>query len=399
MSLPMKSSGDNKLNVSKCFAAACVGMAFFGITMVTLGSLLPALSAKLALTAAEQTTLAGTLSVGILTGSLIFGPVCDRYGHKALQLTSSILVMLGLLGLTIFGSFLPVAISVYIIGTGGGVLNGQTNALVPDLYEGSKCNSRLSLLGAFYGVGAIAITLVFYLFMKNNEFEPLTWAVCAVMLCCIIYCAMVEYPKPKQPQSFPIGKAFNLLTDGALLLLSLVLFFESGIEMVTNTWSTTFFTRSGLVSPETAILSLSVMVLALTLGRFVLAYLLSKFNAAKILLGCFVLLLCGFGAMYLATDGTMVMLAMVLIGVGTASTYPIVLASIGKRYPALTGTAFGVAMTISLIGNTLINSTMGSVIGSDNLNIFPVLMMACVVVMAILFMAGNGKVERDLTTK
>ena len=45
-------------------------------------------------------------------------------------------------------AWLPVAI--VAIGLGGGVLNGETNALVTELYDGARRASRLSLLGMFY---------------------------------------------------------------------------------------------------------------------------------------------------------------------------------------------------------------------------------------------------------
>ena len=72
----------------KSFVAACFGMMFFGITMVALGSVLPSLSERLLLTVANKATLAFTLTTSTLVGSMLFGPVCDRYGHRALFLSS-----------------------------------------------------------------------------------------------------------------------------------------------------------------------------------------------------------------------------------------------------------------------------------------------------------------------
>ncbi len=374
---------------TRAFIAACMGMAFFGVTMVTLGALLPSLNAKLHLAPMDQTLLAGTESVGILIGSLVFGPLCDRYGHKWLQIASCVMVLAGLMGLTVLTTTGTLAVAVLLVGIGGGVLNGQTNALVSDLYDGATRGARLSLLGAFYGVGAISITLLLYLLAGKADFETTTRGIGVVMMLCIIYCVTVTFPKPKIAQSFPIKKAMGLLSDKALLMLSMVLFFESGIEMVTNTWATTFLAKSAEVSASTALLTLTVMVLALTLARFALAGLLARYKASRLLMCCFGLLMCGFITMLAARGTAASMLAMALIGVGTAATFPVVLGVIGQRYPMLTGTAFGMAITISLIGNTLLNSIMGTVIGQFSEQVMPVVMMLCVALMAAFFTLGN----------
>ena len=72
------------------FTAACIGMCFFGVSMITLGSVLPSLVTKLELSGLQNTSLVTFLPIGMLAGSLIFGPIADRFGHKALLVPSCI---------------------------------------------------------------------------------------------------------------------------------------------------------------------------------------------------------------------------------------------------------------------------------------------------------------------
>ena len=51
--------------------------------MITLGAVLPSLIAKLNLSGLQTTSLVTFLPLGMLAGSLIFGPIVDRFGHKA----------------------------------------------------------------------------------------------------------------------------------------------------------------------------------------------------------------------------------------------------------------------------------------------------------------------------
>ena len=64
------------------FAAACMGMLLFGIVFLSLGSVRNMLIDRFHLSASDYATLAALLPLGILTGSLIFGPVVDRFGYR-----------------------------------------------------------------------------------------------------------------------------------------------------------------------------------------------------------------------------------------------------------------------------------------------------------------------------
>ena len=118
--------------------------------MITLGAVLPSLIAKLNLSGLQTTSLVTFLPLGMLAGSLIFGPIVDRFGHKALLVPSCIIVLLGMEGLAFFESVPLLQASIVGIGLGGGILNGETNALVSDISGESEKGSRLSFLGMFW---------------------------------------------------------------------------------------------------------------------------------------------------------------------------------------------------------------------------------------------------------
>src|SRR5688572_5816110 len=121
----------NKIN--PVFAAACVSLLLFGITLITLGSVLPALTKLYSLDGVGAGTLVSILPIGILCGSLIFGPIADRYGYKVLLNVSIFLSAAGLVGMSFFLN-LPVLYGcVFLIGFGGGIINGGTSALVSDI--------------------------------------------------------------------------------------------------------------------------------------------------------------------------------------------------------------------------------------------------------------------------
>lgn len=374
-------------HITKAYVAACIGMAFFGITMVALGAVLPALSSQLSLTAAHQATLASALTGGIFAGSIVFGPVCDHYGHKGIFLAACIMVLLGLMGIAQASGFAILVPSYFLVGTGGGILNGQTNTLASDLYDARRRGARLSLLGAFYGVGGMAITLLVYVLKSSAPYDVVLKALVAFMALCVIYCATVRFPAPKAAQSFPLGKAVRMLSDPVLLVMSLVLMLESTVESITNNLSTTYFQNHGF---DDAVLLLTVMMASLTLARFVLSWLSGKIAQQSLLYLFLSVLLAGFALVLLGRSFAMATVAMILIGVGTAATYPVVLGQLGTAYAQLSGTAFGIAITIALAGSTILNALVGSLL----LHIYPCVMMAAVAAMMLLYTAGNVLMKR-----
>ena len=68
-------------------------MAFFGVAMLSLGAIMPPLVRAVP----EAIGLPMYMSIGIIIGTVIFGPVMDRYGYKWLLVISSAVMLAGLL--------------------------------------------------------------------------------------------------------------------------------------------------------------------------------------------------------------------------------------------------------------------------------------------------------------
>jgi len=100
------------------FTAACLGMLLFGIVFLSLGSVNNMLSDRFGLSNQEIGTLAALLPLGILIGSLVFGPVVDRFGYRWMLVGASLLVGLALEGLAFAADERLVQIFIFLIGLG-----------------------------------------------------------------------------------------------------------------------------------------------------------------------------------------------------------------------------------------------------------------------------------------
>lgn len=89
---------------NQVFAAACLGMLLFGIVFLSLGSVNNMLSERFKLDDLAIGTLTALLPFGILVGSLIFGPVVDRFGYRWMLVGASLIVGVALEGIAFAGN-------------------------------------------------------------------------------------------------------------------------------------------------------------------------------------------------------------------------------------------------------------------------------------------------------
>jgi MFS transporter, FHS family, glucose/mannose:H+ symporter len=341
------------------FIAACAGMLLFGMAMLSLGTVNTFLVERFGLDPLGVASLAGLLPFGILTGSLIFGPVVDRFGYKIPLTLASLLLLVAFEMIAASTTFGPVQAAFYLVGLGGGVLNGGTNALVADISSEHR-GSRLSILGVFFGVGALGMPMITALLLK--QFTPVTIIAgsgLAIVVPVLLF-LLVRFPAPKHVQRLPLKEGFALVRDTTLITLSMILFFESSAEGLMNNWTPPFLQKVGGLGTGESLYALTILAASLTIARLVLGGILARFSSRKVLVSSLAIAASGAIILLIAPGLTGAWIAMVLIGIGFAAAFPVVLGIIGGLFPQLSGTAFGIALVIALTGNTIMNSAFGA---------------------------------------
>lgn len=335
------------------FAAACLGMLMFGIVFTTLGAALPAI---IEASQSINKTMAGSLmvflSVGILAGSVVFGPIVDRYGYKNLFIICTALISLGLLGIAYAPTVWWLRLSLLLIGFGGGVINGATNALVADIADTGK-SAGLSLLGVFFGIGAIGVPLLLGVLLHLASYQTIIAGVAAFMLLPMLYYISIRFPLPKYAQGFPIRQATGLIRSTTLWLFGFILFLQSGMEFTVGNWTALFLKEELAIAASRAALLFSCYWLGLTLARLVLGYLLKKISPAIVQYSSLGIAIIGAVVMIRSHHLGLTIGGLTLVGLGFAACYPVMLGYVGERYAHLSGTAFSMVLVIALLGGSL----------------------------------------------
>ena len=342
------------------FWSACLGMLLFGIGLITLGAILPDLRIRHSLSAVEAGTLFSVLPIGIIAGSLLFGPVCDRYGYRVLLATSALLMFAGFEGLAFTHTSWILTMAVLLIGAGGGALNGATNAVVADISTTGK-GADLSLLGVFFGVGALGMPLLLSVLKETFDFQVIVAATGFIALAATILFLIVRFPPAKQAEGLSMKQIGLMVKDLTLLLIAFFLFFQSAFEGLINNWTTTYLIERVGAPQSAALMGLSAYVAGMTVMRLLIGSIFRKMPERTLLYTSFAITLVAL--ILLRLSGSMIPAAagLFLLGTGVAAGFPTMLGFVGNRYPTLSGTAFSFVFVIALLGNMLVNYSMGLV--------------------------------------
>jgi MFS transporter, FHS family, glucose/mannose:H+ symporter len=329
-----------------------LGIFVFGIVLAVLGAILPSLFLSIQLNPAQAGSLFLFLNLGALMVTLAGGPSFDRFGYRRILILSSLLATAGAVILGLAGHYEALCVGSFVLGLGGGGLNLGTNALVSELYP-SREGVALNRLGVFFGLGTLFIPLCIGLLLNAFGLKTILLLAGAVALLPAMMYFFLPFPSAKHAAGFPFREAASLLRSPFVLLLGILLFFQSGNEMTTGGWLTTFLVERRSLSPATASFFLSAFWGALVIGRFTAGLVLGRVSPPRLVqvgaLGsAFSILL-----LLVSPNSWLAALAVSSVGFFMAFIFPTVMGQASNRYPALAGTVLGLLMGIALTGGML----------------------------------------------
>ncbi|MDD5710090.1 MAG: MFS transporter [Candidatus Marinimicrobia bacterium] len=373
----------NKLS----FVASCLGMFLFGVVMLSLGTINTYLINRFSLDSLSAASLASLLPFGILIGSVFFGYIVDRYGYKMLLIVCTALVVASILLIAYTKSFGFIQAAFFVIGLTGGMINGANNALVADVSLENK-SAKLSLLGVFYGIGAISLPLVTGLLSNYFSYQSIIVGIGIFLLLPLIYYIVIPFPAPKQQQGIDLKKVLSMFRDKVLILFAFVLFFQSALEGISNNWTTTYLRDYHNLAENKSLMALTLLVVGMTTGRLILSVVLRKMRPITVFYLSCILIALSILTVQLAVSLPLIWTAYVFLGMGLASGFPVMLGYIGERYPEISGIAFSFALVIALLGNTLLNLLTGFIARTWGIQHFSTLLIAAAFMMALLSSAA-----------
>jgi fucose permease len=330
-------------------ASIFAGAFAFGIVMSSLGSLLPALFAEIGFEKADAGGLFLVMNFGMLVSSLLFGPICDRFGFRALLAVSSLMVGGSFSMLAAAGEYGTILASLALLGLGGGGLNGGTNALLNDISPDRRA-SALNLLGIFFGFGALFTPFLIGSLLERAGLRLiLAWLVALTAAPFILF-VTARFPAPKHGQGFTRGAFRKLLANPLLFLFGLLLFCQSGNEFTIGGWISTYLGERLHLEPADAAYALGGYWGAVMAGRLIVSRLAASIQPHALVISGALLAMASVAALILSGSAAAAPVLVVCVGLGFAAIFPTTLAQAGAAFTEYSATAFSIIFGMALTG-------------------------------------------------
>jgi fucose permease len=341
--------------------AAVLALFVYGMIAAMLGTILPDLSARFHLRPQQNGTIASMQALGLILASVAVGPLMDNEGKKAGLVLGLALVTGALYLLPRSRGYGSIVLYMFIIGLGGGIIVTGANALSSDVAAAGRA-TMLNFTNLFFGLGGLLTP-----FLSANLLSRNSTRLCYVIatLCAVTLAIHIATPMPPPSGSatFVFSEIGPVLARPALFLLSLTLFLYIACEVGVWNWLAQHLIAQGV--PESRALNILSLgfALGLLLGRLAMTQILRSVAPETATLIAPALM--AITTLWMLRTTKLAGVAVFLAGFSMAPMFPTVLAMVADRFPAMTTTAQGIAISSGWLGLAVSSRVIGSIAGGD----------------------------------
>jgi MFS transporter, FHS family, glucose/mannose:H+ symporter len=363
---------------------AILAIFVYGMIAAMLGTILPELSDRFRLTPSQNGAIAFAQALGLMIASLAVGPLLDTEGDKIGLILGLACIALALFLLPRARRFGGIAMLLFLLGVGGGIVVTGANALVSGVSEAHRATA-LNLVNLFFGLGGLATPFIAANLFKRN-WSRLCYSVAALTVAALAVNSFARMPAPAGAAGFVLSQAAPILGRPLLLMLGFFLFLYVSCEVGVWNWLPRHLIARGI--PEARALNILSLGFALGLlaGRVGIAPILIHVPAIEVTLASSIAMAVTTFLM-LRTDKSTLAAALVFIaGVSMAPVFPTVLAITGTAFPQMPGTAIGFVITCGWAGLAVSSRLIGAIAGGDPLRLKKALLLIPAFALVMIFL-------------
>ena len=391
-----------------------------GLPDSLLGSAWPVMWPQLGAAFGSAGILSMIIAGGTIVSSLASSRMVSRLGTGKITLLSCALTASALLGFSFSPSFLWLALLAVPLGLGAGSVDAALNHYVAENYKAHHMN----WLHCFWGVGATVGPVIMSCFIAvHSSWRGGYRAIAFIQFSLVIILlatlplwkrvaqsreheASQEPPSPSGSHNKPeqilteypqADKASNVLQIRGVKNTLLSFLFYCGVEATIGLWGASFMVDGGFITPETAAGRISLYYGGITVGR-----LLTGFFALRI----HNRILIRYGQLVAISGGILLLvplpvsisyLGFILLGLGLAPIYPGLLHETPARFgKGNASKLMGYQMAVAYTGTTILPPLFGAAATRWGLFLFPMIVMAYLVIMLINTEKVNHALKRGI---
>lgn len=342
---------------------------------------------------------AGIISMIIALGTIISSLQSDRmtrrFGTAKVTAVSVATTAVALLGFSISNSFWMLILWAIPYGLGAGGVDASINNYVA-LHYSSK---HMSWLHCMWGVGASVGPYIMAFAMTGGHGWNMGYRYigCIQIVLTVILFLSLPLWKKNPSSSTASDSSEEIDTNGKALTLKeifaipgakeiLISFFcYCALEQTAGLWASSYLALHHGLSEELAASYAALFYLGITFGRGVSGFITMKLNdTSMIRLGQGIVLL-GVIGILLPFNSTFALIGLILVGLGCAPIYPCIIHSTPANFGADRSQALiGVQMAFAYIGTCLMPPIFGLIANHISISLFPVYLLAILVLMFIM---------------
>jgi hypothetical protein len=302
-----------------------------------------------------------SLAVGVIAAHQVAAAILARKSLRFLLVFACLLGCAGLLSLALATP--PVnwawrAPGLAALGLAVGLLNAGLFQAIAATYSRDPVRA-VALGGIFYGLGSLAVTL-----LVAGTFYAYTVPVILILMALAPAIFAVLYARTAVAERAAVAQAdlrhvFRDFRSLGAVLFALLLFFQFGNEWSIAGWLPLFLVRRLGISPPASLGLLALYWIALLVGRVAAVAILPKVRHSRLLGGSVLAALFGCLLLALTNNQFGAGTAVVLLGAGFASIYPLVAEKIGGRFPYYHPVFFSGIFSFALFGGLIAPATLG----------------------------------------
>lgn len=365
--------------------AGCLEIFVYGMVASMLGTINPALAARLHLSNAQIGYIALAQGLGLVVASVSVGPLMDRRGKKIGVLLGLLLITGALLALANAAGLVTIVIAMFVLGMGGGIVLTGANALGSDVSE-SRRGTVLNLLNLFVGLGGLATPFVAGNLLHANAVRV---AYAAAILTGVTFLIHLPLRLPPPARRAAPQKSSEVFHRPILYLLATATFLYTACEFGIWNWIVKYLLARG-IAEGTALNMLSGFALGMLVGRLLAASLLIRIRPLTITILASLLMFVTTLSMLVIRDASWLMAILFVVGICMAPVFPTAVSVVGDIFKQGSATAIGFTITCGFSGLVISSPLIGWIAGPDpagvgrGLLVLPVFSVGLLIVFLIL---------------
>lgn len=371
---------------------AIIYLAFIslGLPDALLGSAWPTMYKEFSVPVSYSGGIFMIIAVGTIISSLQSDRLTKKFGTGKVTVASVLMTAVALFGFSISHSYALLCLWAIPYGLGAGSVDASLNNYVA-LHYASR---HMSWLHCMWGIGA---SLGPYI-MGNTLINGQSWnlgyryiAIVQIVLTAVLLLSLPLWNRKSntscgnetvQEKSLSLRQVFSIPGTKEIMI---TFFCYCALEQTTNLWASSYLVLYQGLSPEAAASLASLFFIGITVGRFLSGFLTFKLSDTQMIRLGQGFIAAGIFSLFLPLGKISSLLGLILIGLGCAPIYPSIIHSTPANFGKERSQAIiGVQMASAYVGTCLMPPIFGFIANHISVSLFPVYMLAILVLMVIM---------------